>query len=613
MDDNFLRQVAALQANLKMLESQSASLTDQADMKELRQFKVRLADYIDGHAAAGNLPRDPFQVIEGRLRALEDFFSATTRETNRLTSWRRDWLKAAPSVDLATLQGAHEELHAMEAEVQRIQESLRTKISPLDWAVGSHAAELHQGLLVCASCVPGLELQKQPRRQAAYDFAHGSGTVAEDVAKHFRAVGAKIREWMSLHATHASELSQIAQDLENQQIRSAERRWESLGRERFNDLNYASAEAGVDKLQAILRSFTRCSATLSDRVDKGKISSINLELREFARSITKRDSELGRESLRILNEMQSFVEKELKDQANERSINFITTSISAMACIIAILAVWLSSSSVTPFVSGSVAFASAVIGIIGRNRRNRARHERRRERDALEFEIAPGVKMTFRWCPSGKFMMGSPHTEKDRGGNEGQMEVTLSEGFWMAKTQVTQAQWEAVMERNPSKFKGGNRPVENVSWRDAQDFLDKLNARLGRSDGGKMVLPTEAQWEYVARADQAEIYAGGSLDEVAWYSGNSGGETHPVAMKKANAWGLHDMSGNVWEWCQDWYGAELSGGTNPVGPSSGTSRVIRGGSWASVAFGCRVADRYDYDPAGTGSGIGFRIVRSSVP
>jgi formylglycine-generating enzyme required for sulfatase activity len=239
-------------------------------------------------------------------------------------------------------------------------------------------------------------------------------------------------------------------------------------------------------------------------------------------------------------------------------------------------------------------------------RGNRAGEER-------QFEISPGVIMTFCWCPAGKFMMGSPASEAERSYNEDQVEVSLTRGYWMAKTEVSQAQWEAVMGENPSNFMGGNRPVENVSWNDAQEFLQKLNARLGNADGGKMVLPTEAQWEYAARAGQAGVYAGGGLDEVAWYNRNSGDETRPVGTKKANAWGLHDMSGNVIEWCQDWHEEKLSGGSDPSGPDSGSLRVYRGGSWCSSAYYCRVANRYSYNPTYADLSFGFRVARSSVP
>ena len=240
-----------------------------------------------------------------------------------------------------------------------------------------------------------------------------------------------------------------------------------------------------------------------------------------------------------------------------------------------------------------------------------------------DFQIAPGVTMRMCWCPAGEFLMGSPKSEKPRKRNEAQVRVVLSKGFWMGKTQVTQAQWQALMGNNPSVFQGTNypgknRPVECVSWHDAQDFLDKLNKRLGTKDGGKMVLPTEAQWEYAARAGQKEMYSGGSLDEVAWwrvfrYGSDLG--THPVGTKKANAWGLHDMSGNVREWCQDWYGTLLSGGIDPNGPNSGTKRVHRGGSWLGDTIKtCRVAHRGASNPTESSEMfIGFRVTRSSVP
>jgi formylglycine-generating enzyme required for sulfatase activity len=235
-----------------------------------------------------------------------------------------------------------------------------------------------------------------------------------------------------------------------------------------------------------------------------------------------------------------------------------------------------------------------------------------KRKSEVGFEITPGVEMTFCWCPAGKFTMGSPESEADRSDDENQVEVTLSQGIWMAKTEVTQAQWQAVMGENPSKFKGANRPVENVSWNDVQEFLTKVNAIVGNSDGGEMVLPTEAQWEYAARAGETGPYSGGTLDEVAWYKDNSGSETHPVGTKKPNAWGLHDMQGNVCEWCADWYTSELKGGVDSRGAASGTGRVVRSGGWANNAFGCRVANRSNFDSSDS-SIFGFRIALSSVP
>ena len=203
--------------------------------------------------------------------------------------------------------------------------------------------------------------------------------------------------------------------------------------------------------------------------------------------------------------------------------------------------------------------------------------------------------------------MGSPETEEDRFDDEDQVQVTLTKGFWMAKTQVTQKQWVAIMGDNPSYFKGDNLPVESVSWNDAQEFLEKLNEKIGNTDGGKMVLPTEAQWEYACRAGETGPYSGGTIDQVAWYDGNSGSETNSVGTKKSNAWGLHDMHGNVWEWCADWYDDSLSGGTDPSGASSGVFRVYRGGSWGNffAAF-CRAAFRGTFLPDRRDFYLGFR-------
>jgi formylglycine-generating enzyme required for sulfatase activity len=230
----------------------------------------------------------------------------------------------------------------------------------------------------------------------------------------------------------------------------------------------------------------------------------------------------------------------------------------------------------------------------------------------LEVPLGSGVVMLMKWCPAGSFLMGSPQNEEMSLG--GQVQVTLSKGFWMAQTQVTQAQWQALMGNNPSFFRGENLPVENVCWDDAQEFLTKLNAIVGYSDGLKMVLPTEAQWEYAGRAGETGPFSGGTVEEVAWYANNSGGETHEVGTKRPNAWGLHDMHGNVWELCEDWYEDELKGGVDPQGgDASDADRVVRGGSWSNGGFACRVANRSSYCWGDLNFNYGFRVARSSIP
>ena len=221
-------------------------------------------------------------------------------------------------------------------------------------------------------------------------------------------------------------------------------------------------------------------------------------------------------------------------------------------------------------------------------------------------------EIALRWCPPGTFTMGSPTSEEGRRDDEVQHRVALSQGFWMGETEVTQGLWKEVMGTNPSHFKSGdNYPVENVSWSDCQKFLSELNSRSEvRKTGLKFSLPTEAQWEYACRAGTTTSFGvTGIFDHMGWYSENSENKTHPVARKKANAWGLHDMHGNVWEWCQDWYGNYLGEvQTDPSGVHFGSYRVIRGGScWNDAQF-CRSANRDRYRPDSNVVNYGFRLL-----
>ncbi|MBO4545754.1 MAG: formylglycine-generating enzyme family protein [Verrucomicrobia bacterium] len=231
------------------------------------------------------------------------------------------------------------------------------------------------------------------------------------------------------------------------------------------------------------------------------------------------------------------------------------------------------------------------------------------------------------WIEPGTFMMGSPENEQGRANNETQHKVTLTQGYWLGKYEVTQKQYQAIMGKNPSNFKGATLPVEKVSWEDAMAFCAKLTAsekEAGRLPSGyEYTLPTEAQWEYACRAGTTTALNSGKdltngtqcseMGEVGWYSYNSGEKTHPVGQKKPNAWGLYDMHGNVLEWCLDWNGDyPLAPVTDPTGPDNGTSRVIRGGGWNFIAGGCRSASRSNYGPTYNSYFCGFRVALSSV-
>jgi formylglycine-generating enzyme required for sulfatase activity len=234
--------------------------------------------------------------------------------------------------------------------------------------------------------------------------------------------------------------------------------------------------------------------------------------------------------------------------------------------------------------------------------------------------------------------MGSPSDERERFGNETQHSVTLTKGFWMGRTEVTQAQWARVAESNPSHFKGDELPVDSLDFEDCQSFISRLNDRV---QGGGFRLPTEAEWEYACRAGTTGRYAG-DLDATAWYANNSGdkpvdavtlrkemgneyaasimrngGRTHPVGTKRPNPWGFCDMQGNVTEWCADWYGAYAeSPHTDPAGSSRGGFRVSRGGNWLSSDPNmCRSAIRFMTMPGNPDNhsipNLGLRLVRSS--
>jgi formylglycine-generating enzyme required for sulfatase activity len=225
-------------------------------------------------------------------------------------------------------------------------------------------------------------------------------------------------------------------------------------------------------------------------------------------------------------------------------------------------------------------------------------------------DLGNGVCMEFVLIPAGTFNMGSPEGEKDRAEDEGPThQVVMSKPFYLGKYEVTQDQYLAVMGTNPSHFRGRNLPVETISWDDATAFCRKVGGRL----------PTEAEWEYACRAGSETRLSYGDdlkytqLGNYAWYGSNSNKTTHAVGQKKPNSFGLYDMHGNVYEWCQDWYAKSYQNvsGTDPKGPSSGECRVCRGSSWIISASCCRSARRFNCLPRDTLTFVGFRVALDS--
>jgi formylglycine-generating enzyme required for sulfatase activity len=251
---------------------------------------------------------------------------------------------------------------------------------------------------------------------------------------------------------------------------------------------------------------------------------------------------------------------------------------------------------------------------------------------AAQTETPREVRMDFVLIPAGTFLMGSPDGDGEAASFERpRHQVTISKPFEIGRFEVTQAQWEAVMGASPYALDRSNpfynlpgmreritRPDHpaTVSWNDAQRFIAEMN-RLENTS--RYRLPTEAEWEYAARAGSKTRYSFGDsetdLPSHAWFGGDfQTGGTHPVGQKTPNPWGLHDVHGNVWEWVRDWYDPEFyarSPSKDPSGPASGSKRVVRGGSWHATATSWRSAFRRDYDPDYRGISIGFRVVREA--
>lgn len=238
-----------------------------------------------------------------------------------------------------------------------------------------------------------------------------------------------------------------------------------------------------------------------------------------------------------------------------------------------------------------------------------------------------GLNLKMIWCPPGTFKMGSPKGASGRGDDEDEVEVTLSSGFWLGQTEVTQTQWKKMMGTTPWKVKkyvqeGANYPATFVHRQDVFEFNDRLT-KIER-DAKRLpqtwmyALPTEAQWEYACRAGTTTKYSFGdtpaALSDHAWWGGRDENGNikmefypHEVGLKRPNAWGLHDMHGNVWEWCRDWYSEALPGGLDPYVAKETSHRLFRGGSWLDTAFGCRTAMRFKHSSDNRANNVGFRL------
>jgi hypothetical protein len=603
-----LRKTAALQAQLKILDSQSDILTDMSDMKELRSFRSSLSEFISEQSASGNLPDNPLGIIKERLKSLKSFFFHSDADLDHLLNWKSDWLNQFSKVSLAELQQAQTELSEIKTQLPSIQERLRGMLNPLDWSTISSSPDLHEELRICAEIMPCEEIESSdvsmgriilqgseksyrpylPESEHCtdiYEFVHSKGEAFSEVLEHLDDVTNRVDDLVLLHTKHQELLAEAEAHLANDNFRSAERVVKTYDKQRFPDIDYQKIDSLLQRQLAEWRKF----ADLEAQVNTSNYQEFHGKLRKAKENHVKAGSELATEISDLTQKIELAIDAH--HQARKKSLR--TKSIVIFLIVVAIgsLTAYIIKEKIKAQWVKAKLPAEINAGLVGY---------------PLGVPLVGKTVMPFAFCPAGSFTMGSPSAEDGRSIYENQVSVTLSKAFWMAKTEVTQAQWRAVMGTDPSNFKGDELPVECVSWEDAQEFIKKVNDSGVLPESWKIALPTQAQWEYACRAGETGPYSGGTIEQVAWYDGNSGNKTHAVGTKKSNAWGLHDMHGNVWEWCADWYDDSLSGGTDPYGRSSGVNRVYRGGSGNVYAANCRSASQNGNFPGDRNCYLGFR-------
>jgi formylglycine-generating enzyme required for sulfatase activity len=445
---------------------------------------------------------------------------------------------------------------------------------------------------------------------------------------------ARVRSLLEQHATHTRTLEEVGRLTDSGQVETA-RRLMGTSPAVFGDLDYAAKGQALAKAENSLMNLEAKSVQVLRRV---------VELAEALEKASFFGRGSARKALQVALSDAAGLRRQLKEVSLERARSEMAQRLAAGIELLEGLETRGLESDWAALRNGLRTHETAIV-------QRKVETEKARMVSGV-FEA--GERLVYgvpvRWIPSGWFMMGSPPDEEDvddedvddedvddedvddedvddedvddevvddeDAEDEAQHEVILSKGFFLAETVCTQGQWEAVMGNNPSAFKGQHLPVEQVRWDEAVDYCRKLTAKQRAEgslpEGWEYRLPTEAEWEYAARAGTTGARYG-ELDAIGWYDGNSGSQTHPVSQKAANAWGLHDMMGNVWEWCSDWSGDYPTGSvTDPMGPSSGSNRVSRGGSWFNVASHARSAVRNGGVPGFRYGGLGFRPALSSV-
>jgi formylglycine-generating enzyme required for sulfatase activity len=662
MDSIAIRELARIQSVLHVLKTQRDTLSELSDIQAFRGLEESYRDDLEEAQKRGLVASDPVAEVRSdwlrlvswsnriqlALRAadnlgndLDTLGPKPDKESGKKKKKTEEGWRPSLS-DLQQLKVALEDAPKVLADA--IEQGCR-ELQPGDWSSGrpygelaevADAMEWTEKLELAESPGPwahGIGLRDRPL-VASRLAVEGSSPMVERRQRSLKDRLAHVVELIERHSKHASTLNEVGRLTDAGQVETARRLIDTL-QAAFGDLDYSAREQRLAQLEKQLKSQSE------------KVAETKKGLQEFGREAVRFFAFPPIELMRRGSVAQGTAEKVLAETAQigkvggtsevDRMVSGWTTGVKSD--LDSLQTLWMSR--VRLWILGTTVFWLMVLVAGGVTfQQVRAWQERERQRLVAEAKakveaaetalrsklglsepFVAGVRyqvggLAVRWIPSGRFTMGSPSSEPGRTFDEVQHEAVLTRGFFLAETECTQGQWERVMGGNPSNFMGTERPVERVSWDEAVEYCRKLTAKQCAEgilpEGWEWRLPTEAEWEYAARAGTTGPRYG-ELDAIGWWDGNSGRQTHPVKQKAANAWGLHDMMGNVSEWCSDWRADYPTGSVpDPTGPSSGSFRVTRGGSWYFFASSERSANRGGHPPGDRTLTLGFRPALSSV-
>ena len=670
MDLPLTRELARLASVLELLKAQREVFSELSDIKEFRGLESDFSEALKVAQERRLVGQDPVSVVRAdwqRMVRWSNRVQEALREADELgqelssglagqgaeggrkrkkvqTDWKpsisqlrelEHALKGGPSQLTAVIDQARAEVQTEDWNDQWPYPELTEVAEAMGWGESLELAE------PLGPWAEGVASRARPLVAARMATEPGSPMLQRRI-ESLRLKLSQVRSLQEKHASHRTTLEEVGRLTEAGQVETARRLIGTL-QAAFGDLDYSAREQRLAQLEKQLKSQSE------------KVAETKKELQEFGREAGRFFAFPPIGLKRRGSVAQGTAEKVIAETAQigkvggssevDRMVSGWTTGLKSD--LDSLQTLWMSR--VRRWILGTTVFWLVVLAAGGVTfQQVRAGQERERQRvvaevkaaeekalaeakakaEALRARMASGgafraeagerlvLGLAVRWIPSGRFTMGSPSSEPDRYSDEVQHEAVLTRGFFLAETECTQGQWEAVMGGNPSHFKGSERPVEQVSWGEAVEYCRKLTAKQRTEgilpEGWEWRLPTEAEWEYAVRAGTTGARYG-ELDTIAWHGGNSGSETHRVSQKAANAWGLQDMIGNVWEWCADWSGDYSTGSvTDPTGPNSGSNRVGRGGSWGRGARYARAAFRSGDDPGNRYYSLGFRPALSSV-